>query len=340
MRRVLLILGLSVTACGTEAGPSDVVDSSSGSISHDFPIMKVASGEERNFICQSWTLDNDEPLYVNAVSMEGGPGWHHSNWLYAPEGDFAGPDGTWPCAERGFDLVTAGIRGGVFYTQSPEAKAETERFRDGVAIVIPPHSKVILELHLLNVSEQELSTHAHLRLDTLARENVQVELAPLALSYYPLALPPQARSTFTADCDLATIMGGPLDFRIYYVAPHYHALGTGMKVEAYDADGSSVVIADANRPIGEPLGVSFAEPFDVTGAQGIRFGCRYDNPGTETVRFGAGQADEMCVMFAFTDSRFRWVGGVPDGSESVSLGRDASDMRRFSGSCSVLALNR
>jgi hypothetical protein len=49
---------------------------------------------------------------------------------------------------------------------------------------------------------------------------------------------------------------------------------------------------------GEPLGVSFAEPFDVTG----------DNPGTEIVRFGAGQADETCVMFAFTDSPLPLVG--------------------------------
>ena len=304
---------------------------------HDFPSLAVAPGEERNFVCQSWTLHNDAPIFVNTVSFVGGPGWHHSNWLYAPEKDFAGPDGTWNCVDRGFELVEAGLSGGLIYTQSPEAQAEAQQFPPGVAVVIPPHSKIIAELHLLNVSERAMTMHAHLELETLPEAAVVTRLAPLALSYYPLALPPSSRSAFTTECDLVEATGKPLDFRLYYLAPHYHALGTGMTIESYGG-AASRMIYEVNRPIGETLGTSLAQPFDLTGAQGIRFGCRYQNSLSRVIGFGSGQADEMCVLFAFTDSPRRMIGGVPRGTENRPVEKADTTTPTFTSACRVLSL--
>jgi len=309
-----------------------------GVLAHDFPALEVKPGEERNFICQSWTLHNEQPLYVNLVSMAGGPGWHHSNWLYAPEQDFEGPDGTWNCVDRGFELVEAGISGGLVYTQSPEVESEVQRFGPGVAVLIPAHSKIIAEVHLLNVSERAMTTHAHFELHTLAPEQAVTRLSPLALSYYPLALPAASRSEFTTDCDLATPNGAPLDFRVHYLAPHYHALGMGMSIESYDASGRSKMIYQTDRPIGETLGRSLEQPFDLTGAQGIRFSCRYQNHLPRTIGFGSGQADEMCVLFAFTDSPRRMIGGVLRGTENRPVEKADTTMPTFTSTCRVLAL--
>ena len=69
MRRTLLWLA-AATGC---------VDSDARTLSHTFPALEVEAGQERNFICQSWTLGNDEPVYVNAAKMTAGPGYHHAN---------------------------------------------------------------------------------------------------------------------------------------------------------------------------------------------------------------------------------------------------------------------
>jgi hypothetical protein len=335
---VVALGGMTVPACNTAPGADPT---SSQVLSHDFPALSVDSGQERNYICQSWTLNNDEPLNVNALSLVGGPGWHHSNWLYAAETKFAGPDGTWPCADRGFELVEAGVSGGVIYTQSPEVEAETERFGPGVAVVIPPHSKIIAEIHLLNATDHTLTTNAHLDLDLLPAEQTEVRLSPLGLSYYPLALPPMSESEFTTDCDLASAQGGaPLDFSLYYIAPHYHARGEGMRVEAYDSSAGSKMIYDISRKIGEPLAWSPPVPFGLAGSQGIRFTCRYQNNTPNEIGYGSSQSQEMCVMFAFTDSPMRWIGGAPRGGVNTAMSATDPSVPRFTSKCSVLALQQ
>jgi len=320
-------LALLLTAC---AQPPRTV-------SHDFPELTVGSGEEQNFVCQSWTLDNEEPLHVNALKLTGGVGWHHSNWLYAGEHDYAGPDGTWPCAERGFELVNAGLTGGVLYTQSPEVEGETMAFAPGVAVTIPAHAKIIAELHLLNATAHELVTHGRLELDTIPADEAKVRLSPMAFSYYPLQLPPQAKSQFTTDCDLEASQGKPLDFSIYYVAPHYHALGRGMSFEALHADGTSQMIFETTQVIGQSLHYSPTQPFSLAGAQGIRFACTYENDTTSEVGFSSGQAGEMCVLFAFTDSPMRWIGGVPEGTANYAMTAPDPDMHRFGSDCIAVA---
>jgi hypothetical protein len=325
-----LVAAASLALVGCDASPA------SQPVAHDFPELQAAPGEERNFVCQSWTLRNEQPIYVNKVSMVAGRGWHHSNWLYVPETSYPGPDDTWNCADRGYVLIDAAVRGGVFYTQSPEVQSETQAFNPGVAVVIPPHSKIVVELHLLNAAPTELSTHVHLEFDTLPPDSAQVKLAPLGFSYYPLALPPHAASAFGADCDLAA----NLDFNIYSLTAHYHALGTGMRVEAYDHAGNGSLVYETSHRTGESLASVFATPFHVEGAEGIRFTCQYENPSDSTVGYGPSAATEMCVLYGFTDSDTRWLGSVPASPASVSLGTDTAHVQRFTGKCGVIALPR
>jgi hypothetical protein len=48
----------------------------------------------------------------------------------------------------------------------------------------------------------------------------------------------------------------------------------------------------------------------MTGHAKIRFSCEYTNPRDEVVGWGVGD-QEMCIVFAFTDSPLVWSGGVP-----------------------------
>ena len=44
----------------------------------------VERGEEVSGECQSWTLNNDEPLFVSKVRQTNDGAWHHSNWFFVP----------------------------------------------------------------------------------------------------------------------------------------------------------------------------------------------------------------------------------------------------------------
>ena len=91
-------------------------------------------------------------------ARHGGPGFHHSNWLFVPAsnpatgviGPFDGPDGTFTCADRGFDQAVAALKGGVLFAQSTQAQHDVQKFPAGAVIQIPAHSKIVATIHLLN----------------------------------------------------------------------------------------------------------------------------------------------------------------------------------------------
>jgi hypothetical protein len=292
-------------------------------------------------VCQSWTLHNDKPIYIDAVSMENGAGWHHSNWVFAPDTLFPGDDGVWDCPSRNFDGRAAAIEGGVLYAQSTQSTAETQRFVPGAAILIPAHSRIIGETHALNATDEDLLTHLSLTLEPVAAADVTTVLHGLALEYHPLEIAPRSRSTFTMECDLSqanqNILGAPLDMRLHYVMPHYHKLGIGMRIEAFGGDQDGALIFETAARTGEPGGGTLDPPFELTRAKGLRVSCTFDNPRDETVRWGVGD-QEMCVFLAFTDSELLWGGGAEDEMGNVFDGAMPDGMRMNHSACSVLAI--
>ena len=115
------------------------------------------------------------------------------------------------------------------------------------------------------------------------------------------------------ECDLAKrhqeILGRPPDFSIYYGLAHYHALGTGLTIEAVRDDGTAATIFSTSQQIGSPLGGAIDPPFSITGFSKLRFACSFDNPRDAVVGWGTGD-QEMCVFLAYTDSRYSWAGGA------------------------------
>ena len=121
-------------------------------LSHAFPDQSVGAGEEISVLCRSWTLNNESELWVTAVELEQDELSHHSNWTFVPDTSFAGEDGIWPCAERGYDQLTAALTGGVLYAQSTQASHEVQAFAEGAAIRLPPHVRIISDIHILNTT--------------------------------------------------------------------------------------------------------------------------------------------------------------------------------------------
>ena len=286
--------------------------------------------------CASIALDNDEPLYVEKVSMANGGAFHHSNWYVVPESSFEGPDGFWRCSERNYDAVQAASNGIVLFAQSTQALYEEQKLDDGVVIKIPPRSRIISEVHLLNLSSEPAETQLRLQLEFLHPRLVEEVVTPMFLDYRKLEIQPQTETQFSATCDLARAAGGSLEgVEVRYLLPHYHYLGNLFDVQIVggERDGESIFRLEGFN--GEPNGQKMDPPVDLSGATGLRFTCGYNNPTNEVVGFGIGD-QEMCMMLGFLSSPRIFVAQV---NEHERVG-DEPGLVRYEGLCAPVALGR
>jgi hypothetical protein len=293
-------------AAGSYAGSTGTCAPLPGTpLAHDFPIVSSSPGQEQLGECRSWTLDNDAEIWVNAVELAQDEHSHHSNWTHVPEDQFDGPDGVWKCGARAYDFYVAVGKGGLLYSQSTQAAHEVQKFPDHTAIRIPPHSRIISDIHILNTSAEAVAGHASLTLFQLAPEEVKVKLTSFHVEYDALDIAPHAVSRFTGDCsvaaDVAKVTGAPFAPKVHYLLPHTHTLATGFTVEILGGPSDGQSLLDLGAYNGEAHGRAFDPPVDMSGSDGLRFACQYTNPRGASVGWGFGD-QEMCELFGFSDS--------------------------------------
>ena len=312
MRAFLGAVLVVVTACtGTDEPRVDPT----APRTYEFGPFDIAAGQEVNGDCVQISLDNDDYFYVNAVELTTGPGFHHSNWFYVPNHVFEGEDGTFNCDARNFNEPAAAIFGGVLFAQSTQAPHEIQAFPPGVVIKVPPHSKIVAQVHLLNPTDAPVTVSPTIKITPIVETTVTTTLAGISFQNQALALPSNMSSRFTIECDLSEqhqfIFGRNPDFKIYYALAHYHELATRLVVEAVKPSGESAVIYSTEHNVGDVLGGPIDPLFDMTGYTKLRMSCEYFNPRAEVVRWGVGD-QEMCVFLAFSDSQYNFGGGVND----------------------------
>ena len=308
-------------------------------VTHSFGSYAMAPHEEV-LPCIQWTLHNEAPVYVQAVTIANDGGFHHSNWFVVPEAYAEGPDGFYDCSERGFTELEASVSGTVLTAQSTQSRFERMDLPPGVVVKVPPFHKIVAAGHLLNLANAEVETELRMSLDIIHPRDVEVVTAPFRLTYFDLDIPGFTEARFSGECDLEsaymTAAGGdPLDLKLYYVLPHYHYLGNyfDLTVLGGERDGESVFRVDGFNA--DASGQAFPEPVDLTGAQGFRFTCGFDNWTDQTVGWGIGD-QEMCVMLGLADSRVLMDGSVSFGSGQVTGSEDGVLINE--GPCGVLGL--
>lgn len=344
LRKASLLLALA--ACGSD-------DEWTPARTFEFGPWTQAPGTEDSDLCVAATLHNNDELYVSSVEMVGAAGLHHSNWMWVPDnGAFDFPEGTFSCAQgdgsHPFDQQIAAVLGGVLFAQSTQATAETQEFPPGAAIKIPPHSRIVADVHLVNAGDAPITVPLALTLHLIPQDQVTTQLAEMTMQNFAIALPANQRSSFVVECDLTEqwqrlygmgqVSTPEPAFNIYYSLAHYHKLGTGLQFEAVrDSDGGSDTIWSTAGLIGDHLGGMLAPKFDMTGHSKMRLTCNYDNTTTSTVRWG-NATGEMCVALAYTDSSYKWTLGLDDTSENPGSPVDVNGVQTFTApSCSVIA---
>jgi hypothetical protein len=324
-------------ASGHYASAEGCLPIGGSALSHEFPELTTAAGEEIVGTCRSWTLGNDTELWVNAVELEQNESSHHSNWMFVPDTEYPGPDGFWPCKERDYDQLSAALAGGVLYAQSTQAIREVQKFPEGVVVRIPPRARVISDVHILNVTPGPVTGHAKLTIYSIAEADVTIKLTPFHVTYDTLAIPPHATSRFSGVCELdshfQSLVGAPFAPKVHYILPHTHALGTRFFLEVDGGPNHGQKIIDVEGFNGEARGRQYVPALDLAGATGLRFGCEFVNPRGEEVNWGFGD-QEMCEALGFIESPVVFESRIyeanPDGMDG--------DIHLFTGPCSTLAL--
>lgn len=329
---LLALAACSDSSVGGPAAPG------TAAVTHDFGEYSLAAGEEVSSKCVAWTLNNDEPLYLSAVTLSNRGAYHHSNWFVVPEDKYAGPDGYFRCRDRGFDEVQSAVAGTVLFAQSTQSQVEEQRFAPGAVIKVPPRHKVVAGVHLLNPTNRPVTTELRMSLELVHPRDVEVVLAPFRLSYLDLDIPPRSEAHFSTDCDLDTTyrntVGRPLDLKLYWVLPHYHYLGNYFRVSIVGGPRDGELIHSLDTFNAEANGKALNPALDLTGATGLRLECGFGNPRDVKVGWGIGD-QEMCVMLGFADSAMLMDGSMASKGEFLGIENGIHENR---GPCSVIGL--
>ncbi|MGE0871293.1 MAG: hypothetical protein AB7P03_22220 [Kofleriaceae bacterium] len=327
--RLCLFVAFGLAACGSDTS------SQPQELSHDFPPVQISPEEgETEKWCQSWTLNNEEDIYVNSIAMQNDGYFHHSNWFWVPEGTYPGPDGTWLCDERGYEQGAAAVTGGVVFAQSTQATDETLGFAPNAAFKIPAHSVIVGGLHLVNPSEEVATTSLSFQIKPIREDQAEIMLYPAAFTYYSLEIPPKAKSRFQGTCDFARDFGGPLDFNFYYMLPHYHSYGTGTNLIAEMPNGPTSVFGSEGQ-IGEPKSKKLDPPFNTTGSSKLTFSCDYYNNTSEQIGWG-NAGGEMCILVTWTDAPYMILAAVSMAGTHVG---NVDGVELYDGDCRTIFMN-
>jgi hypothetical protein len=330
--------GPTCAACpdGQYADKSGVCKPIGTAMTHDFAMFTSTSGQEILGLCQSWTLNNDTELWINAVELDQDEASHHSNWLFVPDDQFDGPDGIWTCSDRSYDELSAALAGGVLYAQSTQAKHEVQKFPNAAAVRIPPYSRIISDVHILNATEQTITGHARLSLYPLPVDQVKTRLAPFHLGFTALTVPAMESSRSQAGCELdsqfQSAFNTDITAKLYYIRPHFHALGNHFFVTHMGGPRDGKSVFDSVGAVGEARGHAFDPPLELAGDDGLNFGCDFDNETPDDVHWGFGN-QEMCELLGFTDSPLAWTSQVTKVSPDPSV----TTMPTYSGPCATVA---
>jgi hypothetical protein len=283
--RTLFAILLTAAACGNDLetpGDDDVAPDASPDPDGYATLVagdwSLAPSSEK-YVCVRLTATSD--LYIRSIRPVAPLGTHHTVLMIgAPDG----PDGTVDCTSA---LVKPAIFASGVGTDTLDLPA-------GVAVHVRPGQQLLLNLHLFNGSDADLTGTSGIEVLEAEPEAVQHEAGVVLIGKAQgLEVPPNM-STQVGRCTT------PANVTVFAVAPHMHMMGRHMKVSYANADGTGArVLHDQPYDFDEQrFGV--LAPHLVTGAGArVTVECTYFNPTGQTVYFGESSNQEMCYALAF-----------------------------------------
>ncbi len=236
----------------------------------------LPAGDE-GYTCARATVP--EEMFVHAFRPIAPLGTHHTVFSLEDAAGSDAPDEVFPCS--------AAVNGPQMLFGSGVGTDALE-FPEGVAVKLEKGSKVLLNLHLFNVSKKPLSGTSGVeivRMDPAAVEH-EAEII-LAGKISGLTVEPGA-STQTGSCAMSH------DVTVFAVFPHMHQMGVYLKATAEPATGAARVLTDGPYSFDAQQYYPIEPALELAAGDQVKVECQYQNPGADTVRFGDSSLAEMC----------------------------------------------
>lgn len=226
------------------------------------------------YTCVRYTLP--EAVSFKAIKPVSPPGTHHTVLTYdeVPQTE----DGTTPC-----DAFANGAR---ILASTGVGTEATAPLPDGVVYRLPKGSQLLLNLHLFNATDAELTGRTGV-LVQLAQPDERIEAENVLAGPVQLMIPPgrvvqRGGCTFTGDSTLVEIF------------PHMHQVGRHIRVTVETA-GAEQVIHDAAYDF-EYQAFYPVGPIAMRAGDRVNVECTYDNDTGRTISWGDSSEAEMCFV--------------------------------------------
>ena len=192
--------------------------------------LAPSRGDDGTASRSRWTTTT---LFVNAVELTTGPGFHHSNWFFVPEHVFAG-DGRHVQLRRRATSTSRPPRSSAACCSRSRRRRRTRSRRSPMACAISPAA---LEARRADPPAQpgrraaqrsrrpSSSRRSPRPTSPPARRHVVREPGARAAAEQAVEVHRRVRPRRSAT---SYIFGREPDFKIYYALAHYHELGTGL----------------------------------------------------------------------------------------------------------------
>jgi hypothetical protein len=251
------------------------------------PTPPSSEGEWRTLLTGEWTMPEGtegyscvrqtvtEDMWVNGFEAISPRGTHHT---LLTVGEPNAPDGLSRCnagTNRTYSVYGSGV--------GPERL----EFPEGLALKIPKGTQLLLNLHLFNTGQGDLSGTSGTLVRVVPESEVTTIAEGVLAGTIAIDIPPQETATTKGWCTMSN------DVTLFAVAPHMHQLGVYEKVVAESGAKGEVTLFDGPYDF-DDQSYHLIEPLDLKKGERVRVECTHTNTTSKRVTFGESSLQEMC----------------------------------------------
>jgi hypothetical protein len=272
-----------LTACGQRGAPREPIETTRDGLTRTATgwilrtsELDVEPGSERYF-CYTAIVPDD--MRIDRFASAKNTAIHHFQLNESFEGEEAGLSDCHRFPTGWSPLYTA-------TTVSAELTTPA-----GSARFIAKGSRLVIQVHLLNSSNEAL--HTEMEIDMQESKTLDPEpVGILGFGSANIRLPPGQVTTVESTCRLDS------DARLFEIVPHMHYLGRRLEFDL-GPDEQSLEQVYVRDPF--EFDNQYFERFErvIPAGTVARVRCIYDNDTDQTVAFGESSSDEMCNLAAF-----------------------------------------